>query len=630
MFWPAYYRWVRQLSANSLHLSRRSLLQSGVAVASLAALERTGLAIEPQPPLQEFAYDQIAVRGSLQLAQQKNVSDVLLGLDPDSLLKPFREMSGKPGPGASLGGWYEWNPTYDYHHSPTGLCPGATFGQWTSALARLQAGSRFDGKENSVLADRVHQLHALLAESVGPGYFAQTRFPAYSLDKLTCGLMDAHHLLHDSTALATLDQLTAAAQPSLPGHAMEREIQWKVGRDLSWMWDETYTMPENLYLVSSLGGGARYRKMAEDYLLNSWFEPLSRGENVLGDLHAYSHVNSLCSAMQAWLVGGSAMHLRAAQNGFDFLEAQSFATGGWGPDELLRKPGYDEIAKSVTRSHNSFETPCGSYAHMKLTRYLLRATRDGRYGDSMERILHNTVLGALPLQPDGRSFYHSDYNTVGKRVYSGSIWPCCSGTLPQVAADYGINTFLHEPGAVWINLYHPSELRFSHDGKAIAIEQSGGYPHTGNVEIAVRPSQPVALQIHLRIPAWAGDKAVLRLNDTKIPIVTTKGFITVDRVWRTGDKLSLDLSPSLRLEPLPPDLGTTHEKTVALMYGPLVLFALRDAAETGTIALSADALLHAERSGPAEWTVHAPSRTRRFVPFTAVGDRLYSTYISLV
>ena len=34
---------------------------------------------------------------------------------------------------------------------------------------------------------------------------------------------------------------------------------------------------------------------------------------------------------------------------------------------------------------------------MKLTRYLLRVTRDGKYGDSMERVMYNTVLGARPL-----------------------------------------------------------------------------------------------------------------------------------------------------------------------------------------------------------------------------------------
>lgn len=102
--------------------------------------------------------------------------------------------------------------------------------------------------------------------------------------------------------------------------------------------------------------------------------------------------------MQAYLVCGSAKHLNAARNGFEILQAQSFATGGWGPRETLQATGSGALFESLTNTHASFETACGAYAHMKLTRYLLRVTRDGRYGDSMERVMYNTVLGALPLK----------------------------------------------------------------------------------------------------------------------------------------------------------------------------------------------------------------------------------------
>jgi hypothetical protein len=463
-------------------INRREALAGLGALGAMRVIARASPAT-PEFPLQEFGYDQVAVRGQAQAAQRDNVLSVLLGLNEDSLLKPFRAMSGHDAPGASLGGWYAWNPTYNYHHDTVGLAPGATFGQWTSALARFHAASQFGGAPGDArLRDRAIRLHALLSDAIAPGYFAQTRFAGYSLDKLICGLMDAHRLSADPQAFATLDKVTAAALPSLPGRAVDREQQWKPGAGLDWMWDETYTLPENLYLVSALGAGPQYRRMAEQYLDDqSYFAPLARGQNVLGDKHAYSYVNALCSAMQAYFVGGSAMHLDAARNGFALLEAQSWATGGWGPEELLRAPGYDELAKSLTTSHNSFETPCGSYAHMKLTRYLLRATRDGRYGDSMERVLLNTVLGALPLQPDGRSFYQQDCSVAGKRVYSEKLWPCCSGTLPQVVADYGINTYLCEPGAIWVNLYHPSELRWREGDATLALEQTGSYLEDGQV-----------------------------------------------------------------------------------------------------------------------------------------------------
>ena len=118
-------------------------------------------------------------------------------------------------------------------------------------------------------------------------------------------------------------------------------------------------------------------------------------------------MNALCSAFQCYLTTGSEKHLRAARNGFDFvLTTQSFATGGWGPNETFRKPGSGELGESLTKTHASFETPCGAYGHFKISRYLLRSSGDSRYGDSMEKVLYNTILGALPIQEDGYSFYY--------------------------------------------------------------------------------------------------------------------------------------------------------------------------------------------------------------------------------
>jgi len=87
-----------------------------------------------------------------------------------------------------------------------------------------------------------------------------------------------------------------------------------------------------------------------------FYDRLAEGQNDLAGRHAYSHVNCLCSAMQAYLTLGSEKHLRAAKNGFDMLQAQSFATGGWGPDEQLRATGSADIYDSLTKTQSSFET----------------------------------------------------------------------------------------------------------------------------------------------------------------------------------------------------------------------------------------------------------------------------------
>ncbi len=597
-------------------LSRRRFVKASVGAVAATTLHRAAFAAPGEEPLHEVGYSQVTITSPIHLAQRENTHGVLMGLSNDSLLKPIRAMVGMPAPGDNLGGWYEYKADYNYKKDDAGFAPSATFGQWVSALARVSASTG-----DPAAREKVFQLNQLYAKTIAPAFYENNRFPAYCYDKLVCGLMDSHRLLNDRDAFSILDHTTDVATPHLPGHVVDHDKPWRPNRDISWNWDESYTMPENLYLVYAMGAGRRYLNLAKQYLDDAtYFGPLSRGEDVLGGHHAYSYVNALCSAMQAYMVGGSRMHLDAARNGFDMLDRQSFATGGWGPDELLRKPGSDEVFSSLTKSHHSFETPCGSYAHMKLTRYLLRVTRDGRYGDSMERVMYNTILGAKPLQADGHTFYYSDYNLKATRVYSDHRWPCCSGTMPQVAADYGINTYLRDDAGVWVNLYIPSVLRWQQGSSHLELEQSGDYPLRDNVKLRVKASSPTAFTMRLRIPAWA-EAATISINGRPSESTTSKGFAALHRTWKTGDTVELELPAKLRLQPINPQ----HTETAAVMHGPLVLFALTATQPT----ITGKQALAARRTGNAEWTIDTASGPLKLVPFTEVGDATYTTYLIL-
>lgn len=605
-------------------VSRREVLRGLGGVAAAGALRGSGFAGAEgggERPLAEVEYGQVTVLGERQRAQRENVRSVLMGMSDDSLLKPFRAMAGRPGlgaeRGAELGGWYAYIPGYQPGVWDAGFAPGSTFGQWTSALARLGAGDGAEGGGAEEL-EKVRRVHGLLGEAIAQEFFAKTRFPAYTFDKLVCGLKDGQRLAGDTAAFAVMNKVTAAAEPELPEWVVERDVVWREKGALSYVWDEAYTLPENLYLLSAQmrGGGEsrRYRVLAKRYMDDVlYFEPLARGEDVLAGKHAYSFVNALCSAMQAYLVEGSGMHLRAAKNGFALVEQQSFATGGWGPDEMLRAKGTDAVEASLTTSHNSFETPCGGYAHMKLTRYLLRVTRDGHYGDSMERVMWNAVMGSLPLEADGRSFYYADYNDAGKKVYSAHRWPCCSGTLPQVVADYGINSYFREPGAMWVNLYQASAMRWTEGGARVEMVQDGSYPYGDVARLRLTCSRAVEFGLCLRVPEW-GEGTQVRVNGRVVEVRAVKGFVRVRRTWRTGDEVEILFPMRLRLEMLGKDRA-------ALMSGPLVLFAVG----AGAVTCSRAEALAAEKVSGTEWRLGG----RRMVPFTEVGEEGYATYLRL-
>jgi DUF1680 family protein len=599
-------------------MSRRQFLYTGSLFTAGLAASRSGI---PGPlfaaatPLEEFGYGDVSLFGELHNRQFQNTHEVLMGFDDDALLKPFREMAGQPAPGEDLGGWYSYNPHYSVNDVSVGFAPTATFGQWVSALARSYA-MHGDPK----VREKVLRLNRLYAKTISPEFYGlKNRFPAYCYDKLVCGLIDSHQYAGDPDAYPILEHTTDTALPNLPGHAVEHEHVWRSVPDPGYTWDESYTISENLFLAYQRGAGKLYRELGAQYLDDTYYDPLAEGRSDLAGRHAYSHVNSLCSAMQAYLTLGSQKHFRAAKHGFDFLLAQSYATGGWGPDEQLRAPNSPDIEASLTRTHHSFETPCGSYAHFKLTRYLLRVTRDSRYGDSMERVMYNTILGAKPLQPDGRTFYYADYNFRGSKFYHDNGWPCCSGTMPQIATDYNISTYLRDAEGVYVNLYIPSTLRWRQHGAQLSLTQKSEYPFASQIQFELTASRSEEFNIHLRIPAWA-DGASIAINGKRSAEVAVPGqFAVLRRAWKSGDHIELELPLKNRLEPLDPQ----HANPVALLAGPLVLFAITD----GTPQITAKQLLSAKKVNAHRWKAEIGTASLTFLPFTSIEDEPYSTYL---
>lgn len=611
-------------------LSRRSFLHSaGLAGVALCSSPLVFADEEASILLSEFNYGDVELAPGLAQTQFEQTQSVLMSLNEESLLKPWRLRAGLPAPGPDLGGWYDELPLDKTESGGHGFAPGHSFGQWISGLSRGYAVNR-DARTRA----KIELLLGLYAPAISGSFYTNFRFPAYNYDKMVIGLLDAHRYAGLSQAYPLLHLTTDAAQPHLPPRALDRDApqkQWRasVGENTTdnYTWDESYTLPENLYLAAQHGAGERYRQMAGRYLLDeTYFDPLSENKNVLANHHAYSFCNALSSAMQAYIVTGSTKHLRAATNAFEMITStQSFATGGWGPDESFSAPGSGALYASLTHSHRGFETPCGSYAHFKLARYLLRVTGDGRYGDSMERVLYNTVLGAKPLEPDGRSFYYSDYNADGSKSYFPDAWPCCSGTLPQVAADYRIMAYFHVVDGIYVNLYLPSTVKWiSANGAQVALRQSGNYPMEGKIAMELRLSRPSEFGVRLRIPAWSGSArgAVIRVNGSPVPASVRLGFVTLRRRWKDGDRIELDLALPMRLEAI----DAQHPDTVALLRGPLVLFAMTEKAPR----VSRKQLLASLRvPGQDVWKVETASGGLRLLPFTAIGEGRYRTYLAV-
>ena len=609
-----------------MNASRRQFLKtsaiaasSAMAMRSMPAWARPSTKVAIEAPLSLFGYSEVQLAEGRLRDQFNHNHELFLHLDEDALLKPFRQRQGMPAPGPDMGGWYDnsddFSPADNFH----GFVPGHSFGQYLSGLARAYAvtGSR-------ATQEKVHRLVRAFGETVEPSgkFYVDYHLPAYTYDKTSCGLIDAHEFAKCPDALDVHWRATQAVLPYLPEKALSRaEQRARPHKMVADTWDETYTLPENFFLAYQRSGNPRYRDLAVRFIESDYFDPLAEGKNVLPGEHAYSHVNAFSSAMQAYLVLGDEKYLRAASNGLRMVHEQSYATGGWGPSEAFVEPGKGLLNASLETTHASFETPCGAYGHFKITRYLLRVTRDSRYGDSMERVLYNTIAGATPILADGTSFYYSDYSNSAKKVHHPDKWPCCSGTFPQLTADYGISSYYRSQDGVYVNLFVSSRVSWAQNNTQCTMTQSTEYPRANTTQFAFSLAKPEAFTVYVRIPAWAGAKTTLSVNGRRSdnPIEPGK-FLALQRTWRDGDRVEVEFEMPLRLEAV----DEQNPNNVALMRGPLALFAVGDRPShlTRKQLLAASPVTQSSE----DWSTQTDGKILTFRPFASIMSEGYRLY----
>ena len=564
--------------------------------------------------LRPFDYSEVCLTSGPLCDQYRRLHAYYLNLDNNSLLKVYRQRAGLPAPGDDMGGWYDAG----------GFVPGHLLGQFISGLSRIAA-TTGDATARAKVGDLVRGYAATIGDDGYPyaSAKASTTWPCYILDKYEIALLDAARLAKVPEALPLLKRVVNGALPYIPDHVYDR------GPDSPKQapYDEPYILPENLFLAAAQTREPRYFEMARKYLLNrDYFDPLAAGRDVLPGKHAYSHVIALSSAAEAYEVLGEPKYLDAIRNAWNLLELdQEFASGAWGPKEAFITPCRGELGESIASTHDHFETPCGYYAHSKLARYLLTFTGEARYGDGLEKVLLNTVLGATDPDAQGNFFYYSDYHDGARKGYYKRKWPCCAGTLLQSVADYPLNLYFAGVDSLWVNFYAGSRLRWNPRGTPVEIVQTTSYPESEHVELRVKSNSPSEFALRLRIPSWA-EGAEIRLNGKRAPAEARPGqFASLRRKWQSNDTVEIHLPFRFRTVPV----DSRHPDLVALMYGPLMMVALEPPSELCLSGKTIESL----RPLPGrllEFVSPTSAGDVHWMPFYRVQAETYTTYLQAV
>ena len=588
-------------------LSRRSFAGGAAAWAASAC---RGAPARSRRILREFGYADVKLTAGPMGEMYRRLYAHYLGLDEDRLLKVYRQRAGLPAPGRDMGGWYDAD----------GFVPGHLLGQIISALARFHACTG-DAEAAAKARRLVRGFGAAIVKDGNPYASAKaSTWACYILDKHEIGLVDAFTLAALGEARALLPRVIAGAQATgwIPDHTFDRAGVKNPP------YDEPYVLPENLFQAHAATGERRYLELAKLYLLDKgYFDALAAGENVLPGRHGYSHVIALSSAAKAYEVLGDDKYLRAIRNAWDMLEeTQQFPSGAWAPQEMFVAPHAGELGASLTATRDHFETPCCFYANARLARYLTSFTGEARYGDGLERVLVNTILGALDPDDDGGYFYYSDYQAGARKRYYQRKWPCCAGTLAQSVADYPLNLYFHDEGGIYVNLYGGSEVRWRARNTAVKITQNTAFPASEHVEIVVEPESPAEFAVNLRAPAWLERPAEIAVNGRRAGVAAERGkFARIARRWRKGDRIDLTLPFDFRTAPV----DDRNRDTVALMRGPVMLVAVDPPARLEASAASL-ARPEAVRGKSLEFDCRTVGSAVRMRAFFQVQREPYSTY----
>lgn len=586
-------------------VSRRTVLRGSACTIAAATFPSFPAPTTGKEVVQEFPYGAVRLTGGLLKQQFDRIHTHYLSLSNDRLLKVFRQRVGLPAPGADMGGWYDAN----------GFVPGLTLGQYISGLARLGAATGDPACRNKARA-LVAGFGAFLARTdnpyAGPG--AEKMWPAYVMDKYIVGLVDAYRLSGVEQAKALLPEVIAKCRPFISPVSKDR-----IGKKDP-PYDETYVLSENLFAAAEVTGDRQYYDLAVHYLLNpEWFDPLAEGKDVLPTKHAYSHTIALSSGGKAYLATGNPKYKKALENAWRFMEPQRFASGGWGPEEQFVELGKGKLFDSLSNSQAHFETPCGSYADLKLARYLIRLTGEPRYGDGLERTLYNTMLATRTPDSDGGYPYYSNYGANAVKKYYHRKWPCCSGTLVQGVADYVLNVYFHDDDALYVNLFTPSIVTWKRPSGTIIVEQTTNYPAEDTSRFTIHAGGKFTLK--LRIPAWTTN-ATISVNGRGVEPAKAGQYAVLERTWKAGDTVQLNVPQPLRTLPI----DESHANVVALLRGAVMYVGLNPWEELAQTSVHLPAALKPVTGQPDKYVLKVDDKELVFVPYFDVQLESYHTY----
>ncbi len=523
---------------------------------------------KPTLKCQPFKISQVHLLPSRFKENMQRDSAWMMSISVNRLLHSFRNTSGayssKEGGYMTvqkLGGWESLDCDLRGHITGHLLSAYATlYAQTGTAAVKAKADSIVAGLAEVQQAYGKSGYLSAFAEGLidrniqGKSVWA----PFYTLHKIVQGLIDQYQLCGNKQALEIAKGMGTWAYNKL--QPLTNEVRKKMLRN------EFGGFNETMYQLYALTNNPQYLWVARYFYHNEKIDPLKKGNTDLGTNHANTFIPKLLGEARNYELFGTVDSRKAAELLFwTLVNNHAFVTGELSDKEHLFKPTEQSKHLSGYDGEN-----CCTYNLLKLADHLFTWNPTSKIVDYYERALYNHILGQQD-PATGMVCYFTPLQTGTYRLYStrdNSFW-CCVGSGFESHVKYASSIYFHTDNSVYVNLFIPSQV----DWQETSIIQETTFPKTPTTTLTIN-GKAKKFTLSLRYPAWATKMQITVNGKTIKASKNAEGYIAISRLWKTGDKITVNFGMQLREEATKDD-----SSKVALLYGPIVMAGKLDTVE---------------------------------------------------
>lgn len=284
----------------------------------------------------------------------------------------------------------------------------------------------------------------------------------------------------------------------------------------------------------------------------------------VGNAKAYEMMSCFLGILKYYRLTGNERYLKAMQTAWSDIRLNRMYITGTSSDHE-RFAADDEL---MAGNENRMGEGCVTTTWVQFNLQLLKITGEQKYSEELERSVYNHLLAAENPQTGCVSYYTALQGIKPYKCDQG--YSCCLSSVPRAISLIPEMIWGKVNGVFSVFMYEDAEVTdtiFANDHSQILLEikSSTNFPVQGQIDYVVTPSVAKKFALNFRVPGWSQNFTAKIGNE--IYEGKTGRFLTIERTWKPGDKLSITFAMPLQIIPG----GLSYPNKIAIKRGPQVL-----------------------------------------------------------